>query len=210
MREVDLTRILGRDQPWRNSLGATPERFLREPKAIANGQEFQRETAFTTADIEFLTANIAEPIGLTAALIERKQPRWLAGWRDITNATNERTVIASVFPICGVGNKMPLINPPLDISPNSVAVLVAYLSSLAFDYIARQKIGGANLNYFILKQLPSIAPSSFGADEIALIATRVLELTFTSQAMRPWARIWATRARRSPGMRTAEPKPAQN
>ena len=34
---------------------------------------------------------------------------WLMGWRDITNATNERTVIASVVPRVGVGNQMPLM-----------------------------------------------------------------------------------------------------
>ncbi|CAM5423206.1 hypothetical protein RLIN73S_06290 [Rhodanobacter lindaniclasticus] len=33
---------------------------------------------------------------------------WLLGWRDITNATNERTLIASVVPRVGVGNKIPL------------------------------------------------------------------------------------------------------
>lgn len=31
------------------------------------------------------------------------------GWRDITNATNERTVIASVLPRVGVGNNLPLM-----------------------------------------------------------------------------------------------------
>ena len=30
--------------------------------------------------------------------------RWLMGWRDITNVTNERTVIAATFPRVGVGN----------------------------------------------------------------------------------------------------------
>src|SRR5690606_6014163 len=33
---------------------------------------------------------------------------WLLGWRDITNATNERTVITSFFPVGAVGHTMPL------------------------------------------------------------------------------------------------------
>src|SRR5690606_35028944 len=42
--------------------------------------------------------------------MDRRSPRWLMGWRDITNATNERTVIASVIPRAGVGNKIPLLH----------------------------------------------------------------------------------------------------
>jgi len=33
---------------------------------------------------------------------------WLMGWRDITNPTNERTVIATVFPRFGANHKMPI------------------------------------------------------------------------------------------------------
>src|SRR5262249_2931798 len=33
---------------------------------------------------------------------------WLLGWRDITNATNERTVIASIVPRVGIGNSLPV------------------------------------------------------------------------------------------------------
>src|ERR1700683_2421145 len=29
---------------------------------------------------------------------------WLMGWRDITNATNERTVISAVYPAVAVGH----------------------------------------------------------------------------------------------------------
>jgi hypothetical protein len=36
--------------------------------------------------------------------MDSRSPRWLMGWRDITNATNERTVIASVVPRVGVGH----------------------------------------------------------------------------------------------------------
>lgn len=36
---------------------------------------------------------------------------WLMGWRDITNATNERTVIASVVPRVGTGDTLLLMFP---------------------------------------------------------------------------------------------------
>ena len=51
------------------------------------------------------------------------QHQWLMGWRDITNATNERTVIASSFPRTAVGNKIPLMFPVA--TPDVCALLIA-------------------------------------------------------------------------------------
>jgi hypothetical protein len=42
------------------------------------------------------------------ARLGRWERDWLLGWRDITNAHNERTVIASLFPRSGVGNTASL------------------------------------------------------------------------------------------------------
>jgi hypothetical protein len=33
-------------------------------------------------------------------------PKWLMGWRDITNATNERTLITAVMPITPIGHSI--------------------------------------------------------------------------------------------------------
>ena len=77
--------------------------------------------------------------------------RWLLGWRDITNATNERTVIATVIPRTGVGNKYPLIIPDQSIEPIFIACLLGNLCVLCMDYVARQKIGGTTLNFFLTK-----------------------------------------------------------
>jgi len=84
---------------------------------------------------------------------------WLLGWRDITNVTNERTVIAAVIPRVGVGNKIPLI-VSRQASPHH-PMLTAVLSSLPLDYAARQKVGGTTLNFFIFEQLPVLPPSVF-------------------------------------------------
>ena len=56
------------------------------------------------------------------------------------------------------------------------------------DYVARQKIGGTNLNYFYLEQLPILPPSAFTETDLGFIVPRVLELTYTSHAMAPFAR----------------------
>jgi hypothetical protein len=99
--------------------------------------------------------------------------------------TNERTFIACVFPKVGTNHKLPLFY--LSADPNLASTLVGIFTSLTFDYITRQKIGGTSLTYFYLKQLAIPAPSAFTPTDLAFITPRVLELTYTSHAMRLWA-----------------------
>ena len=113
---------------------------------------------------------------------------WLMGWRDITNATNERTVIASVIPLAGVGNKIPLYLLGVKVTPQQSAVFLGNLSALVFDFVARQKIGGTTLNYFYMKQFPVLPPESYSQADLDFIVPRVLELTYTSHDLRGWAR----------------------
>ncbi|MCP9853816.1 N-6 DNA methylase [Synechococcus sp. HJ21-Hayes] len=114
--------------------------------------------------------------------------QWLMGWRGITNATNERSVIGSVFPISGVGNSCHLVIPSHSVEAKRITCLVANISALPFDYVARQKIGGTNFNFFIPMQLPVLPPAQYDAKSLEYIQSRVLELTYTSQALRPWAK----------------------
>ncbi|UNK78193.1 N-6 DNA methylase [Sphingopyxis granuli] len=111
---------------------------------------------------------------------------WLMGWRDITNATNERTVISSAFPQQGVGNKIPLMLSRQ--SSGILIALIANLSAISFDFTARQKIGGTSMNYFIYQQLPILPPSAYSEANLGFIVPRVLELSYTSHTMAPFAR----------------------
>lgn len=110
---------------------------------------------------------------------------WLMGWRDICRSTDERTVIASVVARVGVGHTMPL----LMVSHEAPwpALLLANLSSISLDYIARVKIGGTHLTYGYLKQFPIISPDSYTGQDLSFIVPRVLELTYTSNELQPWA-----------------------
>lgn len=119
--------------------------------------------------------------------MDRRAPRWLMGWRDITNATNERTVIASVVPRAGVGNNMPLMLFSPATSAKEQAALLGNLVSLVFDFVARHKVGGTHLNYFIYKQLPVLPPDRYTPADLAFIVPRVLELTHTAHDMQAWA-----------------------
>ena len=77
-------------------------------------------------------------------------------------------------------------------------------NSFGFDYVARQKVQGNNLNWYIVEQLPVIArdayDTSFG-DKTAgdLVRDHVLRLTFTADDMFPFARDLGYTGCRSPG-----------
>ncbi|QEX18088.1 hypothetical protein FRZ44_33920 [Hypericibacter terrae] len=184
-READLMHILGRRHDWHAALGASPERFLKNPKTEKAGREAQRETPLDADDLDFLAGAPHDPLDLVEALMGRKQPHWLMGWRDICRSTDERTVIASVFPKVGVGHTLPLLY--LKVSPKLAAASLAMWTSLTFDYIARLSIGGTHLTYSYLKQFAVIQPSKFEARDVDFVASRILKLTYTSRAMRPWA-----------------------
>lgn len=118
--------------------------------------------------------------------MDHRSPQWLMGWRDITNATNERTVIASVVPRVGVGNNMPLMLFGHDAAAGPLAALLGNLCSMTFDFVARHKVGGTHLNYFIYKQLPVLSPDRYTDADLAFIVPRVLELTYTSRDLQAW------------------------
>jgi len=109
------------------------------------------------------------------------------GWRDITNATNERTVIASVIPLAAVGNQMPLMLFLEMETKSKPATLLANLSSFFFDFVIRHKTGGTPMDYFIYKQLPVLTPDRCTEPDLAFIVPRVLELTFTAHELLGWA-----------------------
>ncbi len=125
-----------------------------------------------------------------ARLADKWEKDWLMGWRDVTNTTNERTVIAGVVPRVGVGHKFLLMFPS-NCSLSAMLCLIANLSSLPLDFAARQKLGGTSMAYFVMKQLPVLPPSTYlsptpWAYEYNLeqwIASRVASLLITTDEM---------------------------
>ncbi len=111
---------------------------------------------------------------------------WLMGWRDITNATNERTAIAAAIPTVAVGHVLPLFF--VNAEPGQWAALLANLNSLPTDFVARQKVGGTHLTYGYVKQFPIFPPTFYTPDRLHFVTLRVLELTYTSHALAPFAR----------------------
>ncbi|MFF4470608.1 Eco57I restriction-modification methylase domain-containing protein [Streptomyces sp. NPDC001599] len=110
---------------------------------------------------------------------------WLLGWRDICRATDERTAIVAVLPRTAVGNNLPVSTFTVQ-NRNLAACVTAMVSSLAFDFTARLKVGGTHLNFFISQQLPVLPPASVEPHAL-FIAPRALELTHTATDMAPFA-----------------------
>lgn len=117
---------------------------------------------------------------------------WVLGFKEITAPTNMRTVIASILPDFGFGNKIPLLLPEDD--EREEWLLCANLNSIPLDYVARQKIQGQTLNKFIVEQLPVIPvqrfKDTFFGEKTAFEVLReaVLELTYVSNDMDAFAR----------------------
>jgi hypothetical protein len=118
---------------------------------------------------------------------EGKKPnKWLISYRDIARATDERTTIATIIPWTGCDTHCRNIYSSLE--PVSVlAMLVANLNSLPFDYFARQKVISTGLGSGILEQLPVLPPDAYTPADIAYVTPRVLELVYTAHDLRPFA-----------------------
>ena len=114
-------------------------------------------------------------------IILNRRWKWFIGFRDITNSTNERTMLLTVIPVSAVSNKLPLIIPKDD--KFDPALFISQYSSLPFDYIARQKVSGTNINFFIINQFVTI-PRNFYPSKIATqISTIVTKLTCSASSL---------------------------
>ena len=111
-------------------------------------------------------------------------PKWFLGYRDVTNVTNERTVIASAIPLGPASRNVPV----LGVSSSVAGVtLLASFNSFVLDFVARQAVGGSHLTFGIVKQLPVLTPQMVSqnapwATEVVhkWLEARVLELSFSA------------------------------
>lgn len=119
---------------------------------------------------------------------------WLQAVRGITRATDERTFIGANLPPSAAGHSSPIIDYENGRAISS-ALVMANMNSLPLDWAARLSVGGVNMSYFIVKQLPVLPPEAylekpyFGSPTyVELIAPRVLELSYTAHDLEGFAR----------------------
>ena len=121
--------------------------------------------------------------------------KWLQVFRDITNSTNERTLIVAQIRESAVGHTGSLID--YESHPRAVAsaLVLANMNSIPFDFMARLSVGGTHMSFFIVKQLPVLPPETYlervssGLPRyVEMIAPRAVELTYTAYDLEGFAR----------------------
>ena len=118
---------------------------------------------------------------------------WLSVLRNITNSTNERSIISSMIPSYGAGHSLSLMTFQASRAIAS-SLVMANMNSLPLDWVARCFVGGVNLSFFILKQLPILPPevyleklSGLSKTNFELVVPRAFELTYTSWDLESFA-----------------------
>ena len=125
-------------------------------------------------------------------LLNRSNIHWLQVFRNITRAADEETLVSSDFLTDGVGNSVPVIDFEYAHAVASALVL-ANMNSIPLDWATRMSLGGINLGFYIVKQLPVLPPEAYlddsqtGEKYVEMIVPRVLELTYTSHELAGFA-----------------------
>ncbi|WP_457786192.1 Eco57I restriction-modification methylase domain-containing protein [[Kitasatospora] papulosa] len=152
----------------------------QDPTAVPLPRYWVSEQDTPTGEFDKSGQEIKAP-GVRSRLAAKGWARkWVVGWRDVTNTSNERTLIAAAAPAHGFGHKFLLALAPQG------ALLTAIWSSFAVDYAARQAMGGTSMSFFIVRQLPIPTPDQL-TPHVATIVPRLLELTYTAFDMEPFA-----------------------
>ena len=129
---------------------------------------------------------------VTESLRSRWDRAWLLGWRDITKSDQMRTFIPSSFPTSAVGHAFPLA---FLTEPAHGPLLHSVWSTMAFDYVARQKISGTHMTSSVVEQIACPTPTTFAQttawDFDRTLAEWVIpyvhELPYTSWRLKPYA-----------------------
>ena len=116
--------------------------------------------------------------------------KWLYNWffcyRGICRSTDERSAIFSIIPKSAVSNSAPYLYMDMR-NLLSIILLLSNMSSIGFDFITRQKLGGSNFNFFIVKQLPVLSPEMYNELEVSFVIPRALELIYSSWDIKSFA-----------------------
>ena len=119
---------------------------------------------------------------------------FILSFKEFTASTNGRTMIASLVPLVGCLDTLPVLLPEDDSFDASDSVcILANLNCFAYDYVTRQKVQDTHIKKYHLEQLPVITPADydrqFGQTTARdLIRHHVLRLTYTAHDMAPFAR----------------------
>lgn len=172
-----------------NSVLPAGQNWMRQ-----NQKSETTDAEHTDPDFVALPRFWIESRDLEGRVLDTKASAWLS-FKEVTSSTNTRTMIASFVPECGAVNSMPIIEFQQELGYDMQSCMLANLNSFVYDWVARQKVGGLHLNFFIVDQLPMLMPYQYEQEcpwtrSQSLkewISERALKLTCTSTDMIPLA-----------------------
>lgn len=113
--------------------------------------------------------------------------KWILVWKDITTSVTDRTLKAAIIPFSGTDDTLTVLSAEVD-NPLIYAALLGNMNSIPLDFVTRQKVTGVHLRRNVFAQLPVLPPRAYSETDLTFIVPRVLELTYTSQSVAPFAR----------------------
>ena len=112
---------------------------------------------------------------------------WFIIYRNVTGAVNNRTTVATIVPKLPIVLSAYILKFENEHSAKEQVCFLANINSFVFDFASRRKIGGSHLSVYVFDQIPVIPPQNYSLKLLDKISMNVLQLTFTSNSLRPFA-----------------------
>jgi methylase of polypeptide subunit release factors len=93
---------------------------------------------------------------------------WIFSFRNTGgSASNSRTAIGTIIPLYPCGHSAPVLTFNDGDLAEKPVLFTTLFTSFVFDFALQQSLGGANLSYYILKQLPMPTPETLDELEVS-------------------------------------------
>ena len=184
----EASQLLGSQVTKRGTTG----NLFQTAEFTKNGlaaRKMAEDHPMTDAELDdWLSAFAAQQnyVSLVEGRLESRSPKYLIGWRRNARSNDERTLISGLLHLTAAGDSLFIMKPKA--TPSRYAALYASLNSIVTDWVARQKLGGVNFSFYYMEQLPILPPEAYGEEDLDYIPPRVLELTYPSHDLAPFAR----------------------
>lgn len=166
-----------------NSMGFAEQGKKRKAISIKTNLEQYKNPQYYVSPLYWVKEEI-----IRSKIPESYNFNWFLGLRKITGATNERTMVSTIFPWSALSDSIvTLLFTELNFEKRKIACLLANLNSIVFDYVVKQKFSGNNLNNYIIEQFPVFSPKKYNNYLMEEIVKRVVELVYTSYDLEKFA-----------------------
>jgi len=170
---------------------------------IMNYSNAKRPAQQKRATAEQKKATLFAPSpGKTVEIPGRDIPPWTMVYKDVSQSTNERTLLACILPRCLTDGGVYRFQFNANVSNLQKLVVLSGLNSFVFDYMIRQKIVGNHVPRHIVLGLPFPDPKqiattlkSLNLDGLSWIGSKVVELSYTSESLGEFARAMGSSQR---------------